>query len=113
MSIKRVPMSHYQYHVFFCTNHREDGRVSCEQCNATEIRNYAKSRIKDLGMSGEGKIRINTAGCLDRCELGPVLVVYPEETWYTYLDRKDIDEIIEEHLCNGRLVKRLLINQQA
>ena len=101
-------MSHYQYHVFFCTNQREDGRESCGQCNASEIRNYAKARIKDLGLSGEGKVRINTAGCLDRCELGPVLVVYPEETWYCYLDRDDIDEIIEEHLCNGRLVKRLL-----
>jgi len=103
-------MSHYQYHVFFCTNFREDGRTSCEQCNATQIREYAKSRIKKLGLSGEGKVRINTAGCMDRCELGPVLVVYPEEIWYTYLDREDIDEIIDEHLCNGRVVKRLLID---
>lgn len=102
-------MSHYQYHVFFCTNQRDDGRVSCEQCNATAIRGYAKNKIKGLGLSGEGKVRINTAGCLDRCELGPVLVVYPEETWYTYVDREDIDEIIEEHLVHGRIVQRLLI----
>jgi len=60
-------------------------------------------------LSGEGKIRINTAGCLDRCELGPVLVVYPEETWYSYLDREDIDEIIEKHLIGGEVVQRLLI----
>ena len=104
-------MSHYQYHVFFCTNLRDDGRVCCEQCNASEIRAYAKAKIKELGLSGEGKVRINTAGCLDRCELGPVLVVYPEETWYTYLDREDIDEIIAEHLCHGRLVERLLIDK--
>ena len=102
-------MSHYQYHVFFCTNHRDDGRQSCEQCGASKIRAYAKSKIKELGLSGEGKVRINTAGCLDRCELGPVIVVYPEETWYTYLDEEDIDEIIEEHLKNGRVVNRLLI----
>jgi len=102
-------VSHYKYHVFFCTNQREDGRQCCEQCNASEIRAYAKSKIKALGLSGEGKVRINTAGCLDRCELGPVLVVYPEETWYSYLDREDIDEIIEKHLKAGEIVERLLI----
>ena len=102
-------MSYYKYHVFFCTNSREPGVQCCEQCNATEIRAYAKKRIKLLGLSGEGKVRINTAGCLDRCELGPVLVVYPEETWYSYLDREDIDEIIESHLVGGKVVERLLI----
>lgn len=102
-------MSYYKYHVFFCTNSRESGEQCCEQCNATEIRSYAKAKIRDLGLSGEGKVRINTAGCLDRCELGPVLVVYPEETWYCYLDREDIDEIIEKHLIGGEVVQRLLI----
>ena len=102
-------MSYYQYHVFFCTNKREPGEQCCERCNATEIRNYAKARIKQLDLSGRGKVRINTAGCLDRCELGPVIVVYPEEVWYTYLDREDVDEIIEEHLVHGRVVERLKI----
>ena len=102
-------MSYYQYHVFFCTNSRESGAQCCEQCNATEIRAYAKEKIKKLGLSGEGKVRINSAGCLDRCELGPVLVVYPEETWYHYLDRSDVDEIIEKHLIGGNKVERLLI----
>ena len=102
-------MTYYKYHVFFCTNSREAGAQCCEQCNATEIRAYAKNRIKQRGLSGEGKIRINTAGCLDRCELGPVLVVYPEDTWYCYLDREDIDEIIEKHLIGGEKVTRLLI----
>ena len=49
------------------------------------------------------------AGCLDRCDEGPVLVVYPDETWYTYVDTEDIDEIISEHLVNGRVVERLKI----
>jgi len=102
-------MSYYQYHVFFCTNQREQGKQCCEQCNATQIRNYAKDRIKQLGLSGQGKIRINSAGCLDRCELGPVIVVYPDDVWYTYLDREDVDEIIDEHLVNGRVVERLKI----
>ena len=102
-------MSYYQYHVFFCTNERQKGEQCCEQCNATAIRSYAKDRIKQLGLAGAGKVRINTAGCLDRCEQGPVIVVYPEAVWYTYLDREDVDEIINEHLINGRVVPRLII----
>jgi (2Fe-2S) ferredoxin len=102
-------MSYYQYHVFFCTNERQQGEQCCEQCNATAIRAYAKDRIKQLGLAGPGKVRVNTAGCLDRCELGPVIVIYPEEVWYTYLDREDVDEIINEHLVNGRVVRRLVI----
>ncbi len=102
-------VSYYKYHVFFCTNQRDNGEQCCAQCGAAEIRAYAKARIKELGMNGEGGVRINTAGCLDRCELGPVLVVYPEAVWYSYVDREDIDEIIDQHLIDGRVVKRLLI----
>ncbi|MDA3870584.1 MAG: (2Fe-2S) ferredoxin domain-containing protein [Gammaproteobacteria bacterium] len=102
-------MSHYKYHLFFCTNQRQPGETSCGQYNAAEIREYAKARIKELGLDGEGGVRINTAGCLGRCEEGPVIVVYPQETWYTYIDRQDVDEIISEHLQAGRIVERLLI----
>ena len=102
-------MSYYQHHVFFCTNERDDGQPCCQNFGATELRNYAKQRIKELGLSGQGKIRINTAGCLDRCGEGPVIVIYPDETWYTYIDKEDIDEIIDEHLINGRPVERLKI----
>jgi (2Fe-2S) ferredoxin len=63
--------------------------------------------VKELGISGAGGVRINQAGCLDRCEEGPCLVVYPEAIWYTYVDREDIDEIVREHLVNGRVVERL------
>ena len=73
------------------------------------MREYAKDRVKALKLSGKGKVRINTAGCLDRCEKGPVLVIYPEAVWYTYIDQDDIDEIITEHLQNGRVVERLRI----
>jgi (2Fe-2S) ferredoxin len=68
-----------------------------------------KQRCKALGLSGPGQVRINTAGCMDRCELGPVMAIYPEATWYTFVDRDDIDEIIEEHLIGGRVVERLLL----
>lgn len=102
-------MAYYQYHVFFCTNLRADGSESCQRFGALELRNYAKQRSKELGLAGEGGVRINTAGCLDRCSEGPVMVVYPEGVWYTYLDRADIDEIFSEHLQNGRIVERLQI----
>ena len=102
-------MSFYQQHVFFCCNQREGGRACCNDHGASELRDYAKNRIKELGLSGRGKVRINMAGCLDRCEEGPVLVIYPEETWYTYVDREDVDEIIDEHLLHGRVVERLKI----
>jgi (2Fe-2S) ferredoxin len=102
-------MSYYRYHVFFCTNQREDGSDCCQRFDARALRDYAKQRSKELGLAGEGGVRINTAGCLDRCAEGPVMVVYPEATWYTYLDRADIDEIIDEHLLHGRVVERLRI----
>ena len=98
---------HFSHHVFFCCNQRKNGSACCEDHGASELRAYAKDRVKQLGLSGEGKTRINQAGCLDRCELGPVLVVYPEGVWYTYVDRSDIDEIIEQHLQQGRVVERL------
>ena len=102
-------MGFYQHHVFFCTNQREPGKECCNNAHADDMRAYAKSRIKALNLNGKGSIRINNAGCLDRCSEGPVLVVYPDETWYTYVDKDDIDEIIQEHLQHGRVVERLEI----
>lgn len=102
-------MNYYQHHVFFCTNQRADNAVCCNNMGAQELRDYAKGRIKALKLHGKHKVRINNAGCLDRCDEGPVIVVYPEEVWYTYIDKEDIDEIINEHLINGRIVERLKI----
>jgi (2Fe-2S) ferredoxin len=102
-------MSYYQYHAFLCTNKREDGRRSCGNSGSAELRAYAKARIKELGLSGEGKVRVNTAGCLDRCHLGPVMVIYPEEVWYSYRSEQDVDEIIEQHFVNNQIVERLLV----
>jgi len=106
-------MSYYKNHVFFCTNHREDGSQCCAQYNSQEMRDYMKKRSKELGLVSSGEVRINTAGCLNRCELGPVIVVYPDETWYTFVDKDDIDEIIKEHLLKGNKVERLLIDSQS
>jgi (2Fe-2S) ferredoxin len=103
-------MSHYDKHVFFCVNQRAAGEDCCNNHNAQEARDYVKDKVKSLGISTQNNnIRINSAGCLGRCEDGPVLVVYPEAVWYTYVDHSDLDEIIEEHLKHGRAVERLKI----
>ena len=104
-----MPMSHFRHHVFFCTNQRAGGEACCNDHGASALRAYAKDRVKALGERIPARVRINTAGCLDRCERGPVIVVYPDAVWYTYVDRADIDEIIEEHLVHGRIVERLRI----
>jgi (2Fe-2S) ferredoxin len=100
---------YYEKHAFFCTNFREDGRPCCADAGAIDAHAHAKRRIKDLDLNGQGKFRINKAGCLDRCEEGPVIVIYPQGTWYTYVDKSDIDEIIESDLVGGKVVERLKI----
>ena len=103
-------MSHFDKHVFFCTNQREDGSDCCGKRGAQKARDYVKNKVKELGLSShQNKIRINSAGCMDRCDDGPVIVVYPEGTWYTFVDESDLDEIIEAHLKNGKVVERLKI----
>ncbi len=102
-------MSYYRYHVFVCTNQRDDGRPCCQNHHARAMRDYLKQQAKKMGLSGKGGVRINLAGCLDRCAEGPVMVVYPEGIWYTYVDEEDLDEILEQHLRHGNPVKRLQI----
>jgi len=102
-------MSYYKRHVFFCCNKRDPREACCADHNAAEMQAYAKKRVKALGETGKGKVRVNKAGCLDRCEEGPVLVIYPDNVWYTYVDAADVDEIIDEHVINGRVVERLRI----
>ena len=104
-----MPKPHYQRHIFFCENQRTDGKPCCADADAAAHCGYAKKRMKAAGQHGRGMVRVNRCGCLDRCEEGPVLVVYPEAVWYSYVDREDIDEIIEQHLLNGRVVERLRI----
>ena len=100
-------MSYYRYHVFMCTNRREDGSQCCAQCGAEELRDHLKRRTKELGIAGQGAVRINAAGCLDRCAEGPIMVVYPDAVWYTYVDNEDLEEILQKHLLGGSPVERL------
>jgi len=101
--------SYYQRHIFFCINQRDSGRECCADCGAEALASYAKERVKKLGLSGPGQVRVNRAGCLDRCSDGPVAVVYPEGVWYRFVDREDIDEIVDSHLRDGQPVERLRI----
>ena len=96
----------YKHHVFFCTNQRDDaeGKAYCMQHDAQGLRDYAKQRVKALKLK---KVRINTAGCLNRCAQGPIMVIYPEGIWYQYHNRADVDEIIDQHLLQGKIVERL------
>jgi (2Fe-2S) ferredoxin len=105
--------SYYQRHIFFCLNERHSGEDSCAQHHAQAGFDRCKKQIKAAGLSGPGQVRVNKAGCLDRCAAGPVAVVYPEAVWYTYVDDHDIDEIVESHLKNGQVVQRLLVPPQA
>jgi len=84
--------SFYKYHLFFCTNKRAEGESCCQNHNGLELRNYMKKRTKELKLIHQG-VRANTAGCLNRCKQGPVLVIYPEAVWYTFKNETDIDEI--------------------
>ena len=101
--------SYYQRHIFFCLNQRKGGEDCCADHRAQEGFDRCKAQVKAAGLSGAGQVRVNKAGCLDRCAAGPVAVVYPEAVWYTFVDHQDIDEIVESHLKNGQVVERLLI----
>lgn len=102
-------MSYYKHHIFFCLNQRENNEAACAQHDAQGAFEHCKAAVKKAGLAGAGGVRVNKAGCLDRCAGGPVAVVYPEAIWYTYVDRDDIDEIVQSHLKDGQPVERLLL----
>jgi (2Fe-2S) ferredoxin len=102
-------MTYYKHHIFFCLNERKKGGESCAQHDAQAGFDHCKHRVKAAGMAGPGGVRVNKAGCLDRCAGGPVAVVYPEGTWYTFVDKHDIDEIVDSHLTRGQVVHRLVL----
>jgi (2Fe-2S) ferredoxin len=100
---------YYERHIFFCLNERKKGEDSCAQHHAQEGFDRCKMLVKQADLSGKGQVRVNKAGCLDRCAGGPVAVVYPEGVWYSFVDNHDIDEIVESHLKGGKVVQRLVL----
>jgi len=101
---------YYQKHIFFCTNQRADDKVCCQNAGADALRAYAKERLGALEMAGKGAIRISASGCLGRCKLGPVLVIYPEGAWYRIDSREAVDRLIQRHLIQGESLPELLIS---
>ena len=106
-SVGHCAQSYFQRHIFFCLNQRDNGETCCAGFNAVAAFERCKSQVKAAGLAGPGQVRVNKAGCLDRCSAGPVAVVYPEAVWYSYVDVSDIDEIVESHLRHGKVVQRL------
>ena len=106
------PPLFYSTHVFCCTNERPAGhpRGCCKGKGSERLRNYMKARAKELGLKD---VRINASGCLDRCELGPSVVVYPEGVWYSVHTPEDVDEILRVHVIGGGRVERLMMDSPA
>ena len=106
------PAPFFDAHLFVCTNRRPDGhrRGSCAARGSEPLRDYMKARAKELGIPN---IRVNSAGCLDRCELGPCLVIYPEGVWYKIETRADVDAVLETHVMGGGRVERLMLDRPA
>ena len=102
------PAPYYSAHVFCCVNERPEGhpRGCCKRKGAEKLRNYMKARAKELGLKD---VRINQAGCLDRCELGPTMVIYPEGVWYRVNSPADVDAILERHVRDGGRVPELML----
>jgi (2Fe-2S) ferredoxin len=100
---------YFRLHAFVCTNERpaDDPRGCCSARNAVALRDHLKKRVKEAGLKG---VRVNNAGCLDRCEIGPVLVIYPEGIWYKADSISDIDEILDTHFIGGGRVERLMLS---
>lgn len=104
-------MSFYEPHIFMCTNKRPDDhpRGSCGGRNAEALRQYLRDKLKSANITNG---RANMAGCMDQCENGPVLVVYPEGIWYRAASTMDIDRIVEEHFVGGNIVVDLQLTQR-
>jgi (2Fe-2S) ferredoxin len=102
------PPPFYAAHIFVCTNRRQDGhpRGSCAARGSEKLRDYMKARTKELKIPD---IRVNTAGCMERCEFGPAMVIYPEGVWYRPGSVEDVEEILQVHVLGGGRVRRLML----
>jgi (2Fe-2S) ferredoxin len=105
-------MPSFQRHVFVCINERasDHPKGSCKARGGVEVRDRLKSELTARGLSK--LIRANNAGCLDQCEHGVTVVVYPEQVWYGHVTVDDVVEIVEKHLIGGEVVTRLMIPEQ-
>lgn len=105
-------MKRYEKHIFVCENKRPDGhpRGCCIDRGSIGLKEAFKTRLKELGLGST--VRTNSAGCLDACEFGPSVVVYPEQVWYGPVTPYDVEEIIQSHIINNIPVERLKIKDK-
>lgn len=105
-------MPSFERHVFVCTNTRKPDhpRGCCSARQSEAIRDRLKTLAAEQGL--KGRVRVNSAGCLDQCEHGPTIVVYPEGVWYGFVTLADVDEIVSSHLVAGRPVERLRLSPE-
>jgi (2Fe-2S) ferredoxin len=99
----------FEKHIFICVNQREPGaaRRSCGEAHGLEIVDAFKKRLKELNLPI--KLRAQKAGCLDICDFGQTVVVYPEGVFYVGVEQGDVEEIIQEHIIHNRPVERLIL----
>ena len=105
-------MKRFDKHIFVCENKRPDGHPKgcCADKNGLEIRALFKKRLKELGLSTT--VRANAAGCLDACEFGATVLIYPEQIWYGGVTVDDVEEIIQQHILKNNPVERLKITDK-
>jgi (2Fe-2S) ferredoxin len=105
------PPPFYAAHIFVCTNRRPDDhpRGCCAARGSEKLRDYMKARAKELKIPD---IRVNTAGCLERCEFGPAMVIYPDGVWYRPMNVEDVEEIVQVHVIGGGRVPRLMLTEK-
>lgn len=102
----------FEHHVFVCHNTRppDAPRPSCTADGKSDLHTRLQQLSREAGL--QGKVRINKSGCLDQCEHGPTVVVYPEAVWYGNVRPEDAAEVVAEHLVAGRPVERLRIAEE-
>jgi len=105
-------MKRFEKHIFVCTNQREEGhpRGCCADKNSAEIHEVFKAKLKSLGLNSD--VRANKSSCMDACEFGSVVVVYPEQIWYGGVQVSDVAEIIQSHIIGNKPVERLMIKDK-
>jgi (2Fe-2S) ferredoxin len=104
-------MPHFEHHIFVCGNRREPGhpRGCCDPDGGDALRKAFQAELKRRGLSAP-RVRANFAGCLDQCERGPTVVIYPEQIWYGRVTAADVGRIIDETILHGRILEDLQID---
>ena len=100
-------MPPFERHIFICCNQREAGhpRGCCDPAAEDALQKAFKKALALRGLNK--RVRANRSGCLDQCEHGPTVVVYPDGVWYGRVTHDDVDEIIDRHIVGGEPVERL------